>query len=86
MFRRFRQLQQLLVVLPMIVLLDHLVGALLALLLLVEEHSDLAAGLRLVQTELLRQLDQGVQDQLTHTLDLGHRLEGDRDQDEDEQD
>ena len=85
-FIRFRQLQQLLVILPMIVFLDHLVRTLLALLLFIEKHSDLGACLRLVQAELLRQLNQRQQDQLTHLLDLSHRLETYRDQDQHEED
>jgi hypothetical protein len=59
----------------MIMFLDHLMSALLALFLLIQEYYDLHACLCLVATEILWQTIQGHQDQLADPLYMCQGLE-----------
>ena len=54
----------------MIMFLDHLMSALLALFLFIQEYYDLHACLGLVATEILWQTIQGHQDQLAYSLHM----------------
>jgi hypothetical protein len=59
----------------MIMLFYHLMSALLALFLLIQEYNDLHACLGLVATEILWQTIQGHQDQLADPLHMRQGLE-----------
>jgi hypothetical protein len=69
------QFEQLFVLLAVFVLFYHLVGRLLALLLLIKEHDDLHARFGLVLAELLGQPVQRHQNDLADALHVGQWLE-----------